>query len=113
MPAALKAGIDLVARAQENFKYPESGPSGLLENEKAYVILASGGTKVGSGIDFSDSYLVHVLRFVGVTDVTVLAADQRMNAPESGGYRSRSAQLGRMTHSPALYNTMVGDSHMI
>ncbi|KZM47443.1 NAD(P)H-dependent oxidoreductase [Labrenzia sp. OB1] len=81
IPAALKAWVDLIARAKETFKYTESGPVGLLEGKKAYLAVASGGTKVGSEIDFAINYLKHMLGFVGVTDVTVIAADQLMMDP--------------------------------
>ncbi len=78
VPAALKAWIDLIARAKKTFRYTEEGPVGLLEGKKAIVIVASGGTKVGSEIDCAINYLKHVLGFIGVTDVTVVAADQLM-----------------------------------
>ena len=82
VPAALKAWIDLVARARETFRYTENGPEGLLTGKKAYVIVASGGTKVGSEIDFAATYLKHVLGFIGISDVTLVAADQLMMDPE-------------------------------
>lgn len=78
VPAALKAWIDLVARARKTFHYTANGPEGLLTNKKAYVLIASGGTEVGSAIDFASGYLRHILGFVGITDVTVIAADQQM-----------------------------------
>lgn len=81
VPAALKAWVDLIARARETFQYTENGPVGLLKDKKAYVIVASGGTKVGSEIDFAANYLKHVLGFVGITDVTIVAADQLMINP--------------------------------
>jgi len=81
VPAALKAWIDLIARARETFRYTDNGPEGLLKDKKAYVIVASGGTKVGSEIDFAAYYLKHVLGFVGITDVTIVAADQLMMDP--------------------------------
>ncbi len=81
VPAALKAWIDLVARARETFQYTEKGPVGLLQGKKAYVIVASGGTKVGSEIDFATTYLGHVLGFMGITDVKIVAADQLMLDP--------------------------------
>lgn len=81
VPAALKAWIDQIARARETFKYTENGPVGLLEGKKAYVLVASGGTKVGSEIDFAATYLKHVLGFVGIADVTIIAADQLMADP--------------------------------
>lgn len=81
VPAALKAWIDQIARARETFVYSENGPIGLLEDKRAYVLVASGGTKVGSEIDFASTYLEHVLGFVGIKDVTIVAADQLMADP--------------------------------
>lgn len=81
VPAALKAWIDQIARARETFKYTENGPVGLLEGKKAFVVVASGGTKVGSEIDFAGTYLKHVLGFVGINDVSFIAADQLMADP--------------------------------
>lgn len=76
IPASLKAWIDLVARAGVTFKYTEDGPQGLLTGKKAYLFAASGGTQVGSAIDFAVPYLKHALAFIGITDVTVIAADK-------------------------------------
>jgi len=78
VPASLKAWIDLIARARETFRYTENGPVGLLEGKKAYLIVASGGVKAGSEVDFATTYMKHVLGFIGVKDVTVVAADQLM-----------------------------------
>lgn len=78
VPAAFKAWIDLVARARKTFKYTDAGPVGLLEGKKAYVVLASGGTASGSDIDFATPYVRHVLGFLGIRDVTIIAADQLM-----------------------------------
>ncbi len=82
VPAAFKAWIDLVARARKTFKYTENGPVGLLDGKKAYVVIASGGTAAGSQIDFATPYVRHVLGFLGIHDVTVVAADQLMAAGE-------------------------------
>lgn len=78
IPASLKAWVDLVARARETFRYTESGPEGLLKGKKAYVVVASGGVPVNSAVDFATPYLKQVLAFIGITDVTVIAADQLM-----------------------------------
>lgn len=77
-PAAFKAWIDLVARARKTFKYTDAGPVGLLEGKRAYVVIASGGTASGSEIDFATPYIRHVLGFLGIDDVTIIAADQLM-----------------------------------
>jgi len=76
IPAALKAWIDLIARARLTFKYGENGPVGLLKNKKAYIVMASGGVPIGSAMDFASGYLQHVLAFVGITDVTIIDASQ-------------------------------------
>jgi FMN-dependent NADH-azoreductase len=78
IPAALKAWVDLIARARRTFRYTETGPEGLLKGKKAYLVVASGGVPVGSDYDFATGYLRHVLGFVGITDVSIIAADQQM-----------------------------------
>lgn len=82
VPAAFKAWIDLVARARKTFKYTENGPVGLLAGKTAYVVVASGGTAAGSEIDYTTPYLRHVLGFLGIHDVTIIAADQLMATGE-------------------------------
>lgn len=78
VPATVKAWADLVARAGTTFKYTENGPVGLLTGKKAYLAVASGGTQVGSAIDFMTPWLKHFLGFLGITDVEVVAADAIM-----------------------------------
>lgn len=75
-PAAVKAWIDQVARAGVTFQYSADGPKGLLSGKRAILVTASGGTKIGSEIEFAISHLRHVLGFIGITDVEVIAADQ-------------------------------------
>ncbi len=78
IPAALKAWVDLVMRARRSFRYTENGPVGLLKDRPTYLLMASGGTPVGSEMDFCTGYLRHVLGFIGIKDVHLVAAD-RMN----------------------------------
>ncbi|WP_299734949.1 NAD(P)H-dependent oxidoreductase [uncultured Roseobacter sp.] len=78
VPAALKAWIDLIARAGLTFAYTENGPKGLLEGKRAVIALATGGTPVGSEIDFASGYLRHIMGFIGISDVDIIAADQVM-----------------------------------
>lgn len=83
VPAALKLWIDQVARVGLTFRYTENGPVGLLEGKRAVILVASGGTQVGSDIDFATPYLKHVLGFMGINDVQIVAADQLMaSGPE-------------------------------
>lgn len=75
VPASLKAWIDQIARAGVTFRYTEEGPRGLLADRKVYILVASGGTEVGSTIDFATPWLRFVLGFLGITDIEVIAAD--------------------------------------
>ncbi len=92
VPSALKAWIDMIARAGVTFRYTETGPEGLLTGKRAIVAVASGGTKAGSEIDFATGYIRHVLGFIGITDVTFVTADQLMIDADAT-MKSANAQL--------------------
>ena len=47
-----------------------------MTGKKAIVCFASGGTTFGSGIDFASGYIRHILGFIGIKDVTFIAADK-------------------------------------
>ncbi|MDZ4275874.1 MAG: NAD(P)H-dependent oxidoreductase [Erythrobacter sp.] len=83
-PATLKAWADLVARAGTTFRYTATGPEGLLTGKKAYITIASGGTPMGSDIDFMSRWLMFFLGFLGITDVTMVAADGIMGEDGEG-----------------------------
>ena len=89
IPGSLKAWIDQVCRIGLTFKYTENGPVGLLENKKAIVVVASGGTPVNSEIDFHTPYMRHVLGFIGIHDVEFVAADRLMADQEAGMEKAR------------------------
>lgn len=74
VPASLKAWIDMVCRAGLTFRYTHEGPQGLLSGKKATIIVTSGGTPVGGDVDFATNYLVQVMNFIGITDVTIIDA---------------------------------------
>lgn len=78
VPASLKAWIDQIARARLTFHYTDQGPKGLLTGKKVYILTATGGTEVGSEIDFATPWLKFVLGFLGITDIEVIAADRGM-----------------------------------
>ncbi|MEM9047779.1 MAG: NAD(P)H-dependent oxidoreductase [Pseudomonadota bacterium] len=78
VPAALKAWMDQVARAGLTFKYTETGAVGLLEGKRAVIVAASGGVPSGSPADFATTHLTFFLGFLGIKDVTLIAADQTM-----------------------------------
>ena len=78
VPASLKAWIDQIARARRTFHYTDQGPMGLLTGKMVYILTATGGTEVGSEIDFATPWLKFVLGFLGITDIEVIAADRGM-----------------------------------
>lgn len=83
VPAAFKAWIDQVARAGETFRYTPDGPQGLLQGKRAIVALASGGTPIGSEIDFASGYVRHILGFLGITEVDFVAAEKMAVDPDA------------------------------
>lgn len=95
MPAALKAWVDLVCRAGVTFRYSAEGPVGLLEGKRAIVVAASGGTPVGSEMDFATTHLRHVLGFIGIKDVTMVAAD-RMALDADAAVSQAHAEIERI-----------------
>jgi FMN-dependent NADH-azoreductase len=78
IPATLKLWIDQVAVANKTFSYGTGRPVGLLAGKKATIVIASGGqydagTAMAS-LDHAEPYLRTVFAFLGVTDVSFLAA---------------------------------------
>ncbi len=87
IPSVLKAWFDHVARAGTTFKYTESGPVGLLENKKVFVITTRGGVHKGQSTDSQSAYLETMLGFLGLNDVKTIYAEG-LNL--SGGMREQS-----------------------
>ena len=76
VPAQLKLWIDQVARIGRTFSYTEQGPIPLLPDRPTFLVVASGGTPIGSPIDFATPYLRHVLGFLGLRDLRLVEADR-------------------------------------
>ena len=95
VPTALKAWIDMIARARLTFRYTEKGVEGLLRNKKAYIVVPSGGVPVGSPVDFATPYLRHALAFVGIDDIEIVAATgaDRDNGEALDQARAKIAEL--------------------
>ena len=100
IPTQLKAWIDRIAVAGKTFKYGANGPEGLVTGKKVIVVSTAGGKHVGqpSGAGHED-FLLTVLRFVGMTDITVVRAHGLAMGPEAreaalSGARATIATLG-------------------
>jgi FMN-dependent NADH-azoreductase len=96
IPASLKAWVDMIARARLTFRYTDNGAVGLLRGKRAFLVVASGGTAVGGEVDFATGYLRHVLGFLGIDDVEIIAANRVMPRGEDevlGAARRHIEQL--------------------
>jgi FMN-dependent NADH-azoreductase len=83
IPSQLKAWIDRVVVAGRTFRYTQSGPEGLAVGKRAYVAVTRGSTYApGAPGEFAESYLRHVLGFVGIKDVTFVRAEGLGLSPE-------------------------------
>jgi FMN-dependent NADH-azoreductase len=88
----LKAWLDQICRVGESFRYTESGPEGLLGPKRVIVAYASGGVPLGSAYDLASAYIKQVLAFIGITDVTFVAAEG-VAADEAGALARAEAQI--------------------
>jgi len=76
--SSLKAWIDHVTRAGLTFNYKETGPVGMVQGKKVYVVTARGGVYSqgpAQSMDFQETYLRAVLGFIGLTDITFVRAE--------------------------------------
>ena len=96
VPARFKAWADLVARAGTTFKYSDNGPVGLLENKKTYIVAVSGGTPVGSEIDFMTPWAKFFLGFLGISDVEMISADGVLSEDGEEKIRAANGKIAAM-----------------
>jgi FMN-dependent NADH-azoreductase len=95
IPSQLKAWIDRVVVAGKTFRYGVNGPEGLLPSTKRVFIASSRGNVYAPGsptapYEHHESYLTSVLKFIGLTDVTVVRAEGLGFGPEA-----RQAAMGK------------------
>lgn len=84
--STLKAYIDHLVRAGVTFRYTANGPEGLVKAKKAFIVQASGGIYSdgpAKAANFQDTYLKHVLGFIGITDVEVIHIEGVALGPEA------------------------------
>jgi FMN-dependent NADH-azoreductase len=76
IPSQLKAWIDRILVAGKTFRYTASGPQGLAGGKRVIVAAAKGGVYGANAPgEFVETYLRHVLGFIGITDVTFVSAE--------------------------------------
>jgi FMN-dependent NADH-azoreductase len=79
IPSTLKLWIDQVVRVGKTFSYGTGTPKGLLNGKKATLLIASGGVyeqgTAMASLNFVTPYLRAICGLIGVTDVTIIAAE--------------------------------------
>ena len=92
IPSSFKAYIDQIVRAGKTFAVGPNGYEGLVKDKKALFITASGGSYPANSpmaaYNFQEPYLRFIFKFIGVTDVQFVVADN-MNQGESAANQSR------------------------
>jgi FMN-dependent NADH-azoreductase len=95
--STLKAWIDQIVRMRRTFAHGPSGPQGLLGNKKVVVITARGGAyEKGTpreALDFQEPYLRSILRFVGLTHVTFIHAENQLVAQGDASFAAVEEQI--------------------
>jgi FMN-dependent NADH-azoreductase len=86
LPSPLKAWFDHVTWPGVTFSYDGSGPKGLLTGKKVYLVTATGGVfseGAYAPFDFQTNYLVHLLGFIGLTDVELVRIEGTVFGPDA------------------------------
>jgi FMN-dependent NADH-azoreductase len=84
IPVQLKAWFDLICRAGVTFKYTETGPVGLVgENKKVLVVTTTGGAHRNTPTDLALAHTLSVLSFIGLNNPTVAYGEALNMGPES------------------------------
>jgi FMN-dependent NADH-azoreductase len=97
--STLKTYIDYLLRAGATFRYTANGPEGLVKGKKAYIVQASGGVYSegpAKAANFQDTYLQHVLGFIGITDVEVIRIEGIAFGPDVAE-KAVAAAAGRVS----------------
>lgn len=85
-PSQLKAWFDHVTWPGVTFSYGDAGPKGLLAGKKVYLVTATGGVfseGAWARFDFQTNYLLHLLGFIGLTDVDVVRVEGTVLGPDA------------------------------
>ena len=79
--AQMRTYFDYIIRPGKTFGYSPTGPKGLLTDKPVFIISTRGG-QYGEGsrdepnpYDFQSGYLRHILSFIGLTSVEIIAAN--------------------------------------
>ena len=93
LPPLMKAYIDAVVIQGRTYQYTPEGPVGLLQGKKAIHINARGRTYAGelARLEFGDSYLRTIMRFIGVEMLDSVVVEGMLLAPDRAEEIKRAA----------------------
>ena len=86
LSSQLKAWIDNITWPGITFSYETGVPHGLLVGKKVYLVTAAGGVfseGVYAPFDFQTNYLLHILGFIGLTDVELIRIEGTVQGPDA------------------------------
>jgi FMN-dependent NADH-azoreductase len=96
VPSTLKAYIDQIIRPGRTFAMGLNGFEGLVKGKKVLLVLTSGGSyqpgTPTASLNFLEPYLRAVFGFIGVNDVTVIAAENLNRGDEPARQSRERAQ---------------------
>jgi FMN-dependent NADH-azoreductase len=103
--SSLKAWIDQIVRMGKTIGYGPSGARGLLANRRVIIVTARGGA-YGKGtpaekFDFQEPYLRHIFRFIGLTDVTFIHAENQSREEAGPRLAAAAEEIGRLAVEPS------------
>jgi len=76
IPSQLKAWIDRIAVAGKTFRYTDEGPVGLAGGKRVIIALSRGGFYGAAAPgEYVETYLRHVLAFLGIEKLTFVRAE--------------------------------------
>lgn len=107
LPAQLKSWIDYLSVAGVTFRYTAQGPVGLAGGKRVFIASSRGGLygpeTPAAGAEHQLSHLQTVLRFFGITDITVVQAEGVKISPEdaAGALAAAQAEIAALG-GPAL-----------
>lgn len=99
-PSQLKAWFDHVTWPRVTFGYGDTGPKGLLTGKKVYLVTAAGGVfskGAWAPFDFQTNYLLHLLGFIGLTDVEVVRVEGTVLGPDAAKAAIANAEMAIKT----------------
>ncbi|RJX66570.1 FMN-dependent NADH-azoreductase [Vibrio sinensis] len=95
VPTQLKNWFDIIARAGVTFTYTETGPVGLINDKKVTIVTTRGGMHKDTERNSIESYLMTMLGFIGITDVTFIYAEA-LNMGEESAQAAREQALSQL-----------------